>query len=215
MARPRSRHRPASAGYAKGPAPSEHLAECSRTAAGGRGFGDRYNSVVIRFAWRLVRFSGYRGLLVSWRCRNAALLNSLAAPGGEDVRFATDSSLEGAVSSGNPSLSPNSIWGSVVRQWPKKAVTPVSYGQIPTHLNREFFGPLQGIESDHQGNFRPDRGIPLSSAICSGCAENQKTGRLANRAIKEINGLGCVSEIPAREKWRICLGFLARVGENN
>jgi hypothetical protein len=50
---------------------------------------------VIRFAWRLVRFSGYRGLLVSWRCWNGALLNNLAAPGGEDVRFATDSSLEG------------------------------------------------------------------------------------------------------------------------
>src|SRR5271169_577195 len=38
-------------------------------------------------------------------------------------------------------------------------------GQFPTHPNREFFAALQGIKSGDQGNFRPDQGIPLSSAI--------------------------------------------------
>ena len=37
--------------------------------------------------------------------------------------------------------------------------------QFPTHPNREFFAALQGIKSSDQGNFRPDQGIPLSSAI--------------------------------------------------
>jgi hypothetical protein len=41
----------------------------------------------------------------------------------------------------------------------------VSYGPFPTHPNREFFAALQGIKSGDQVNFRPDQGIPLSSAI--------------------------------------------------
>jgi hypothetical protein len=38
-------------------------------------------------------------------------------------------------------------------------------GQFPKHPNREFFAALQGIKSGDQGNFRPDQGIPLSTAI--------------------------------------------------
>src|SRR5580693_3123079 len=38
-------------------------------------------------------------------------------------------------------------------------------GQFPKHPNREFFAALQGIKSADQGNFRPDQGIPLASAI--------------------------------------------------
>ena len=38
-------------------------------------------------------------------------------------------------------------------------------GQFPKHPNRESFAALQGIKSGDQGNFRPNQGIPLSTAI--------------------------------------------------
>jgi len=47
----------------------------------------------------------------------------------------------------------------------KRALNQVLTSQFPTHPNREFFCRLQGIKSGDQGKFRPDQGIPLSSAI--------------------------------------------------
>src|SRR3984893_14111104 len=47
----------------------------------------------------------------------------------------------------------------------KRALNQVLTTQFPTHPNREFFCRLQGIKSGDQGKFRPDQGIPLSSAI--------------------------------------------------
>jgi hypothetical protein len=51
------------------------------------------------------------------------------------------------------------------RRQRKRARNQFLTGQFPTHPNREFFAALQGIKSGDQGNFRPDQGIPLSSAI--------------------------------------------------
>jgi hypothetical protein len=51
------------------------------------------------------------------------------------------------------------------RRQPKRARNQFIAGQFPTHPNREFFCGLQGIKSGDQGKFRPDQGIPLSSAI--------------------------------------------------
>src|SRR6202047_3845464 len=47
----------------------------------------------------------------------------------------------------------------------KRALNQVLTSQFPTHPNREFFCRVQGIKSGDQGKFRPDQGIPLSSAI--------------------------------------------------
>jgi hypothetical protein len=47
----------------------------------------------------------------------------------------------------------------------KRARNQFLTSQFPTHPNREFFAALQGIKSGDQGNFCPDQGIPLSSAI--------------------------------------------------
>src|SRR5258705_11539731 len=50
--------------------------------------------------------------------------------------------------------------------------------QFPTHPNREFFAALQGIKSGDQGKFRPDQGIPLSSAIwASACRQSDRPDR--------------------------------------
>jgi hypothetical protein len=60
----------------------------------------------------------------------------------------------------------SSIRASAARQGqPKTASNQYLTGQFPKHPNREFFAALQGIKSDDQGNFRPDQGIPLSTAI--------------------------------------------------
>ena len=40
--------------------------------------------------------------------------------------------------------------------------------QFPTHRNREFLRPLQGIKAGDQGNFHRDQGIPLSPAVLRG-----------------------------------------------
>jgi hypothetical protein len=51
----------------------------------------------------------------------------------------------------------------------KRARNQFLTSQFPTHPNREFFAALQGIKSGDQGNFCPDQGIPLSSAILGIC----------------------------------------------
>jgi hypothetical protein len=95
----------------------------------------------------------------------------------EEVRFARDSPLEGAVSSEPVSAHPNSllagkiqgissIRGSVARQRQSKAsLNQCLTSQFPTHLNREFFWALQGIKSDYLGTFRPEQGILLWPTI--------------------------------------------------
>jgi hypothetical protein len=60
----------------------------------------------------------------------------------------------------------SSIRASAARQGqPKTISNQYLTGQFPKHPNREFFAALQGIKSGDQGNFRPDQGIPLSTAI--------------------------------------------------
>jgi len=60
----------------------------------------------------------------------------------------------------------SSIRALAARQWqPKTISNQYLTGQFPKHPNREFFAALQGIKSGDQGNFRPDQGIPLSTAI--------------------------------------------------
>ena len=93
------------------------------------------------------------------------------------VRFARDSPLEGGVSCELVSEMPNSLLAGKIQgnspirglaapeRQRKRARNQFLTGQFPTHPNREFFAALQGIKSGDQGNFRPDQGIPLSSAI--------------------------------------------------
>jgi hypothetical protein len=38
----------------------------------------------------------------------------------------------------------------------------MSYAEIPTHRNREFFATQQGIKSRDQGIFHPDQRILIS-----------------------------------------------------
>src|ERR1700730_5902023 len=60
----------------------------------------------------------------------------------------------------------SSIRASAARQGqPKTISNQCLTGQFPKHPNREFFAALQGIKSGDQGNFRPDQGIPLSTAV--------------------------------------------------
>jgi hypothetical protein len=60
----------------------------------------------------------------------------------------------------------SSIRGSLARQRQLKAsLNQCLTSQFPTHLNREFFWALLGIESDHQGTFRPEQGILLWPTI--------------------------------------------------
>jgi hypothetical protein len=47
----------------------------------------------------------------------------------------------------------------------KTATKSVSYEPIPYASEQGIFCGLQGIKSGDQGKFRPDQGIPLSSAI--------------------------------------------------
>jgi hypothetical protein len=63
----------------------------------------------------------------------------------------------------------------------KKSTKSVSYGPIP---NMEFFCGLQGIKSGDQGNFRPDQGIPLSSAVFAQ-PPRQAVGQAKHLAIGE------------------------------
>ena len=88
-----------------------------------------------------------------------------------------DSPLEGGVSCELVSEMPNSLLAGKIqgnspirglaapRRPRKRARNQFLTGQFPTHPNREFFAALQGIKSGDQGSFRPDQGIPLSSAI--------------------------------------------------
>src|ERR1700680_4972523 len=50
------------------------------------------------------------------------------------------------------------------RKQRKRARNQFLTSKFPTHPNRVFFCRLQGIKSGDQGKFRPDQGIPLSSA---------------------------------------------------
>jgi hypothetical protein len=80
-----------------------------------------------------------------------------------------------------------------------------------------IFALRAGVATSRRRKFAPKMPIncdfmPLLDAL------RIKTGRLANRAIKENQWVRCFNEIPTREKWRICLvfsrarviGFLAR-----
>ena len=49
--------------------------------------------------------------------------------------------------------------------------------KFPTHENREFFAPLQGIKSADQGNFSADQGNPRSCAFGSGARWLKRTTR--------------------------------------
>src|SRR6202030_3475006 len=115
-----------------------------------------------------------KGISRCVRCATAAL-NRPATP--FEVKFAADSPLEGRVScelvSENAKFPASweytgnfidSGLGGASRV-AKNDIKSVPYGPIPKHPNREFFAALQGIKSGDQGNFRPDQGIPLSTAI--------------------------------------------------
>ena len=79
----------------------------------------------------------------------------------------------------------SSIRASAARQQrPKRASNQYLTGQFPTHPNRDFFAALQGIESDHQGNFRRDQGIPASSAFWQLPADKSYRPDISNVAEK-------------------------------
>ena len=61
-------------------------------------------------------------------------------------------------------------------------------GQFPTHPNREFFAALQGIKSGDQGNFRPDQGIPLSSALWAFARPTIRSSRQISNVAEKANG---------------------------
>src|ERR1700682_2830038 len=60
-------------------------------------------------------------------------------------------------------------------------------GQFPTHPNREFFAALQGIKSGDQGNFRPDQGIPLSSALWAFARPTIRSSRQISNLAEKTN----------------------------
>jgi hypothetical protein len=101
----------------------------------------------------------------------------------------------------------SSIRASAARQQrPKRASNQYLTGQFPTHPNREFFAALQGIESDHQGNFRRDQGIPASSAFWQLPADKSYRPDISNVAEKANRDAARCSKSPkpSRSRGRLC-----------
>ena len=70
----------------------------------------------------------------------------------------------------------------------KRGLSQSLTDQFPTHLNREFFWPLQGIKSDHQGTFRADQGSPLWRALWSGFPGPRLSAKSASEFADHIAG---------------------------
>jgi hypothetical protein len=108
------------------------------------------------------------------------------------------------------SLKPNSLLAGKIqgissirastapRRQQKKAPNQYLTGQFPPHPNREFFAALQGIKSADQGNFRPDQGIPLSSAILAfaRCRQIQSSRQISTIAEKANRDAARCSKSP-------------------
>jgi hypothetical protein len=65
---------------------------------------------------------------------------------------------------------------------------------------------LRGVATSRRREVRSENAEKLRFYAVARCAAI-KTGRLANRAIKENQWVRCFNEIPTREKWRICWVF--------
>ena len=133
-------------------------------------------------------------------------------------RFARDSPLEGRVSCELVSEMPNSLLAGKIqgispirasaapRTQQKRPLNQFLTSQFPTHPNREFFCGLQGIKSGDQGKFRPDQGIPLSSAIWAFALPTIRSSRqISNLAEKANRGATRCSKLPKPIRTRLCL----------
>src|ERR1700730_3386596 len=77
---------------------------------------------------------------------------------------------------------------SSIRGQPKTISNQYLTGQFPKHPNREIFAALQGIKSVDQGNFRPDQGIPLSSALWAFARPTTRSSRQISNVAEKANG---------------------------